>query len=58
MSLSELEDALSKDGKCLLGCKGKIYDVSANEMYAKGGNYHLFAGKDASVALGKMKLEL
>ena len=40
----------------LLGCKGHVFDVSANsEMYGKGTGYNVFIGKDASVALAKMK---
>lgn len=54
MSLEELADA-SKEGAGLLGCKGRVFDVSSNEMYAPDGAYHLFVGKDASVALSKMK---
>ena len=34
--------------------KGKVFDVSANDVYKEGGGYHAFAGRDASVALGKM----
>ena len=40
-----------------MGCKGKIYDVTSNEMYAKGMTYNCFIGKDASVALAKMKFD-
>ena len=55
MSLDELAAIHKSDGRLLIGCKGKIYDVSSNDMYAPGQGYHLFVGKDASVALGKMK---
>lgn len=39
-----------------MGIKGKILDVSYGgvEMYGPGGPYHIFAGIDASRALGKM----
>lgn len=40
-----------------LAVKGIIYDVSpAREMYGNGSGYSLFAGKDASCALGKSSL--
>ncbi|KAM0246269.1 hypothetical protein ACHAQJ_010288 [Trichoderma viride] len=38
--------------KSYVAIKGKIYDVSGNKMYQPGGSYHVFAGKDASRALG------
>ena len=39
--------------------KGSVFDVtSKREMYGKGGSYNVFAGKDASVALGKSSLKL
>lgn len=38
--------------------KGTVFDVSAKrEMYGSGGSYNIFAGKDASVALGKSSLK-
>ena len=55
MSLDELAAIYKTDGRLLIGCKGKIFDVSENEMYGPNGGYHLFVGKDASVALGKMQ---
>ncbi|KAM0483636.1 hypothetical protein ACHAPX_002129 [Trichoderma viride] len=51
-----LEDLAKADGtngeKSYVAIKGKVYDVSANKMYQPGGSYHVFAGKDASRALG------
>jgi predicted heme/steroid binding protein len=55
MSLEELAAIHKSDGRLLIGCMGKIYDVSSNEMYAPGQGYNCFIGKDASVALAKMK---
>lgn len=37
-----------------MGCKGNVYDVSANEVYKGEGTYAIFGGKEASVALAKM----
>jgi len=56
MSLGQLADACS-DTKLLIGCKGRIFDASANAMYGPEGAYNLFVGKDASVALAKMKFD-
>mmetsp|Transcript_10297 Transcript_10297/g.7699 ORF Transcript_10297/g.7699 Transcript_10297/m.7699 type:complete len:88 (+) Transcript_10297:213-476(+) len=36
---------------------GEVFNVSSSENYRPGGGYHMFAGKDASVALGKMKFD-
>ena len=50
-------DELSKhrDGQTVyVALKGKVFDVSSNEVYKEGGGYHAFAGRDASVALAKM----
>ncbi|KAI9172506.1 putative steroid-binding protein 3 [Paramyrothecium foliicola] len=33
--------------------QGKVYDVTGNKAYQPGGSYNVFAGKDASKALGK-----
>jgi predicted heme/steroid binding protein len=46
-----------KYDKVYVGIKDKIYDVSKNEVYREGGGYYAFAGKDASVALAKMKFD-
>ena len=55
MSLEELAAAKEK-GALLIGGEGRVFDVSTNEgFYGKEGSYHLFVGKDASVALAKMK---
>ena len=38
--------------------KGIIFDVSSNEVYRSEGGYNCFAGKDATLSLGKMEFEL
>ncbi len=42
-----------------IGINGKVLDVSYGgyESYKEGGPYHLFAGKDASVPLGRMSFK-
>ena len=43
----------------LLGCKGKVYDVSKGEgFYGPGGSYSAFAGRDASRALAMSSTDL
>ncbi len=55
MSLEELAQTLKGQNKLLLGCKGRVYDVTENQdMYGPDAGYHLFIGKDSSVALAKM----
>ncbi|KFH44709.1 steroid-binding protein-like protein [Hapsidospora chrysogenum ATCC 11550] len=54
ISLEALARANGADGeKCYVAIKGKVYDVTGNKAYQPGGSYHVFAGKDASRALGK-----
>jgi len=36
---------------------GTVFDVSGNKVYAKGGGYHVFAGKDPSRALAQSSLK-
>lgn len=40
----------------LVGILGRLYDVSANEVYHPGKGYNVFAGRDASCALAKSSL--
>ncbi|KAL6878777.1 cytochrome b5 [Trichoderma novae-zelandiae] len=54
ISLEALAAANGVDGaKTYVAIKGKVYDVTGNKAYQPGGAYHVFAGKDASRALGK-----
>ncbi|KAJ4313746.1 hypothetical protein N0V84_009258 [Fusarium piperis] len=54
ISQEELAAADGRDGgKCYVAIKGKVYDVTGNKAYQPGGSYNVFAGKDASRALGK-----
>ncbi|KAF7542943.1 hypothetical protein G7Z17_g11147 [Cylindrodendrum hubeiense] len=54
VSAEELAKSNGADGgKCYVAIKGKVYDVSGNKAYQPGGSYNVFAGKDASRALGK-----
>ncbi|KAH8596277.1 cytochrome b5-like heme/steroid binding domain-containing protein [Bisporella sp. PMI_857] len=41
------------DEKCYVAIKGKVFDVTGNKAYQPGGSYSVFAGHDASYALGK-----
>ncbi|KAH6985975.1 cytochrome b5-like heme/steroid binding domain-containing protein [Ilyonectria robusta] len=53
ISAEELAKANGADGgKCYVAIKGKVYDVSGNKAYLPGASYNVFAGKDASRALG------
>ncbi|KAH8170699.1 cytochrome b5-like heme/Steroid binding domain-containing protein [Sarocladium implicatum] len=54
ISAADLAQADGVDGnKCYVAIKGKVYDVTGNKAYQPGGSYNVFAGKDASRALGK-----
>lgn len=58
ISLDELAKADGTEGgKCFVGIKGKVYDVTGNKAYQPGGSYHVFAGKDASRALAKSSVK-
>jgi len=55
------EELLEYDGeknpKVYVAIKGIVFDASESEHYRQGGSYHIFAGRDASVALAKMSFE-
>ena len=59
MTLAELKQHSGlKNQKAYVCCKGVIYDVTKNEVYQSDGGYNGLAGKDATLSLGKMQLEL
>ena len=59
MTLETLADHSGLKGqKAYVCCKGVIYDCSKNEVYLANASYNVFAGKDATLALGKMLFEL
>ena len=58
MTVADIKRYAKLTDTLLLGCKGKVFDVTENaEMYGKGQSYNCFIGNDASVALGKMKFD-
>ena len=40
----------------MLALKGDVFDVSSSDNYKKGADYHILAGRDATVSLAKMSL--
>ncbi|KAK7692184.1 hypothetical protein QCA50_003807 [Cerrena zonata] len=51
-------DGSNADKPIYVAIKGTVFDVShKKETYGPGGSYNLFAGKDASKALGKSSLK-
>lgn len=59
MTKTELEHYIGLDNRPIyIALKGKIFDVSTrSDFYGPEGGYHLFAGKDATIALAKMSFE-
>ncbi|KAF9436961.1 hypothetical protein BGZ76_002412 [Entomortierella beljakovae] len=56
--LSQFDGSKGEDSKIYVGIKGTVFDVSAKKaMYGPGAGYSVFAGKDASKALGKSSLK-
>ena len=58
LSLPELRNFTGQDGvPILVSMDGRIFDMtSAPEFYGKGSGYHVYAGREAGRALGKMTL--
>lgn len=53
----EVDNSAGKDSdKTYVAIKGQIFDVTGNDAYVNGG-YKVFAGKDASRALGLSSLK-
>ncbi|KAK3824999.1 MAG: cytochrome b5-like heme/steroid binding domain-containing protein [Benniella sp.] len=51
-------DGSGESGEIYVAIRGVIYDVTPKkDMYGPGGNYRVFAGKDASKALAKSSLK-
>ena len=58
ITLTKLAENSGAPGQMAWVCnKGMIFDVSSNEVYRSDGGYNCFAGKDATLALGKMEFE-
>lgn len=56
--LSKYTGGTESGGKIYVAIKGVVYDVSAKAaVYGQGQGYSVFAGKDASCALGKSSLK-
>jgi len=50
-------DGSDPDKPVYVAIKGTVFDVSKNSAYATEGQYHVFAGKDASRALATSSLK-
>ncbi|EKD20904.1 hypothetical protein LZ554_007234 [Drepanopeziza brunnea f. sp. 'monogermtubi'] len=50
--LAKCNGTQAPDNLCYVAIKGKVFDVTGNKSYVPGGSYHVFAGHDASRALG------
>ena len=57
MTLAELAKHTGSGKTSYIGVGPYVFDVSSSEMYKPGGNYSVFAGNDATVALARMSLK-
>jgi len=59
ISVEELAkcDGTDSSRPTLVAIKGTVFDVSGNAAYGSKGQYHVFAGKDASRALASSSLK-
>lgn len=57
MSLAELAMHNGSSGTSYIGVGPYVFDVTSSELYKPEGNYCLFAGHDATVALARMSLK-
>eukprot|EP00347_Sterkiella_histriomuscorum_P004340 403360821 len=53
-TVEELSQYTGTNPKLYVAIKSVIFDVSANPVYQHNGGYHMFTGKDSSVALARM----
>ncbi|VUC22632.1 unnamed protein product [Clonostachys rosea] len=57
LSLIALPNCPGRRQSNMVSIQGKVYDVTGKAAYQPGNSYHVFAGKDASRALGKSSVK-